>query len=128
MTNLQKIQTRLSESREKANALSLKTDRTKEEEVTLTELRTKHSAIEKEYRTALETSTQPKVIVQDSEKRELDNLTAKASIGSVISCALDQRATDGETRELQQHYGLSGNQIAIEQLRRPEQRAVTPGT
>ena len=26
-----------------------------------------------------------------------------------------------KTRELQQHYGLSGNQIAIEQLRRPEQ-------
>ena len=92
MNSLQKIQTRLSESREKANALSLKSDRTKEEEAQLVELRTKHTAIEKEYRAALETSTEPQVVVVDAEKRELDALTAKASIGSVISCALDQRA------------------------------------
>ena len=69
MTDLQKTQKRLSESREAVNELSMTADRSEAQEAKLTELRTKHSAVEKEYREALEASTDPKVIVRDGETR-----------------------------------------------------------
>ena len=123
MNSLQRVQKNLSESREKLNQLSMKSDRTKEEEAQLVELRAAHSKLETEYRTALEDSNQPKVIVKDAEQRELDGLILKASVGDVLHAALDQRSTDGATAELQTHYGLSPHQVALEQL---ETRAVTP--
>ncbi len=123
MNSLQRVQKNLSESREKLNQLSMKSDRTKEEEAQLLELRAAHSKLETEYRTALEASTEPKVIVKDAETRELDGLILKASVGDVLHAALDQRSTTGATHELQTHYGLSPHQVALEQL---ETRAVTP--
>ena len=122
MTKLQRIQTRLSESREKANSLSLKTDRSKEEEKKLVELRKAHSKLELEYRETLESTPETNVVVDDAETRELDGLILKASVGDVLHAALDQRSTDGATAELQTHFGLTSNQIALEQL---ERRAVT---
>ena len=123
MTDLQKIQKRLSESREAVNELSMKADRSEAEEAKLTELRTKHTAVEKEYRQALESSTDPKVIVRDGETREFDELLSRSTVGRVLTAALSQRSTDGAEAELQQHFGLAANQIALEQL---ETRAVTP--
>ena len=124
MTDLQKIQKRLSESREAANELSMKSDRSEAEETKLTELRAKHTAIEKEYRQALEASTDPKVIVRDGETREFDQLLSRSTVGRILTSALSQRATDGAEAELQAHFGLTSNQVPLEML---ETRAVTPG-
>ena len=60
MTPLQKAQLKLSTSREAANDLAAKADRTPEEDQKLTELRNKHKELEKEYRTALEPTVEPR--------------------------------------------------------------------
>ena len=57
---------------------------------------------------------------------ELRELIGKASIGEIVSGALRNKATSGAERELQDHYGLSGNEVPLELLRAPvEKRAVT---
>ena len=67
--------------------------------------------------------------VLDSEKpedRELRELVSKASIGEIISGALRNKPAAGASRELQEHFGLAGNEVPLELLRAPvEQRAVT---
>ena len=123
MTDLQKIQKRLSESRESVNELSMKADRSEAEETKLTELRTKHTSVEKEYREALEATTDPKVIVRDGETREFDEILSRSTVGRILTSALSQRATDGAEAELQAHFGLTSNQVPLEML---ETRAVTP--
>ena len=123
MTPLQKAQLKLSTSREAANDLAAKADRTPEEDQKLTELRNKHKELEKEYRTALEPTVEPRVTVRDGETREFDELLSRSTVGRVLTAALSQRSTDGAEAELQQHFGLAANQIALEQL---ETRAVTP--
>ena len=123
MTPLQKAQLKLSTSREAANDLAAKADRTPEEDQKLTELRNKHKELEKEYRTALEPTVEPRVTVRDGETREFDELLSRSTVGRVLTAALSQRSTDGAKAELQQHFGLAANQIALEQL---ETRAVTP--
>ena len=81
--------------------------------------------IEREYRDAVREAPEPQVTVIDAEQRELNRLTRRASVGNVLGAALNQRATEGAEAELQTHFGLASNQIAIEQLR-GEERAVTP--
>ena len=125
MTPLQKEQLKLSTSREAANDLAAKADRTPEEDQKLTELRNKHKELEKEYRTALEPTVEPRVTVRDGETREFDALLSRSTVGRVLTAALSQRSTDGAEAELQQYFGLAANQIALEQL---ETRAVTAGT
>ena len=124
MTALQRIQKKLSESREAINTLQAKQDRSAEDNTKLQELRSEHQTLEATYRTALEASPDPEPQVLDTETRALDRLVTRARISSVLQAALDQRATDGAEAELQQHLGLGVHQIALEQLR-GENRAVT---
>ncbi len=128
MTKLQKIMVRQSEVRERLGeiaAVEELTDELKAEERTLsTELRD----LEVKYRAAVAAEGKPddnngQAPVIDAETRALDRLVGRASIGGILQATLDQRSTDGAEAELQQHFGLSGNQIAVEQL---ETRAVTP--
>ena len=79
MTPLQKAQLKLSTSREAANDLAAKADRTPEEDQKLTELRNKHKELEKEYRTALEPTVEPRVTVRDGETREFDELLSRST-------------------------------------------------
>lgn len=123
MTKLQKIQLKLSESREAINTLQGKQDRSEEDNRKLQELRTAHQGLEAEYRTTLEQTPDPQPQVIDSEQRELDRLVGRAQIGNVLASALDQRATSGAEQELQAHFGLAGNQIPVELLF--ERRAAT---
>ena len=123
MTKLQKAQKRLSESRTAINELTAKAERTPEDEAQLSELRSKHADLEAEYRQALEDTPPLESRVVDGERREFQGLLDRASIGNILAASLSQRATDGAEAELQQHFGLAPNQIALEQL---EVRAVTP--
>ena len=60
------------------------------------------------------------------EDRELRELIGKASIGEIVSGALRNKPADGASKELQEHYGLAGNEIPLELLRAPvETRAIT---
>ena len=65
------------------------------------------------------------------ENRELERLTREARIADVFDAALGGGITEGETRELQQHYGLAPNFVPVEifAMDEPaplETRAVTP--
>ena len=62
----------------------------------------------------------------DAEGAELRALTARSSAGAIFAAAIEHRATDGATAELQQHYRLSPNQVPLAMLRSIETRAVTP--
>ena len=59
----------------------------------------------------------------DPDDRELRALIDGASVGAIFGAALEHRSTDGQTAELQQHYGLAPNQVPLAML---ETRAVTP--
>ena len=71
----------------------------------------------------METTTK----TEKPEDRELVQLTERSNLGSILMAAVEHRATGGPELELQQHHGLSSNQIPLDLLRlRPEERAVTP--
>ena len=61
----------------------------------------------------------------DSEARELQRLTERASVGDVFASVVERRATTGETAELQSHCGLQGNEMPLSMLRGVEKRATT---
>ena len=56
------------------------------------------------------------------EARELERITAAASVADIVHAAVEKRATDGATAELQKHLGISGDQVPLELL---ETRAAT---
>ena len=92
-------------------------------------LTTEQAKVEKEFKAALaelraeeETTV---TTVEDTEARELQRLTERASVGDVFASVVERRATTGETAELQSHFGLQGNEMPLSMLRGVEKRAVT---
>lgn len=63
--------------------------------------------------------------VDDAEGAELRRLEGEASVGSIFQAAIENRATEGVEKELQEHFDLAANQIPLSLLR-IEDRAVTP--
>ena len=66
---------------------------------------------------ALQVEQAAGLTVVDTEARELQRLTERANVGAIFSAAVEHRQTDGETAEIQQHFGLASNQVPIEMLR-----------
>ena len=61
------------------------------------------------------------------EGRELRQLIDSANLGEIFDAALERRAIDGATRELQEHYHLAANQVPLDLLSgQNETRAITP--
>ena len=60
-----------------------------------------------------ETETETESTGADSEGRELRELTDKAALSDIFISAVDQSATEGATRELQQHFELGANQVPL---------------
>ena len=96
------------------------------------EIRTEQRELTTEYRD-LQTSisaaeiSDPTVEVQgapNAEQLEFQRLVDGSNLGDVARGVIEKRAVDGETAELQQHYGLGANQFPIDLLR-TEHRAVT---
>ena len=131
-TNQQKLyrlQVRQSEAREKLSTLDAKPDRSTDEQVELDRLDGELRGLEPEFRDALkavDSEQTAAVTVNDTEARELRELTSRASVGDVLLAALEKRATTGAIQELQTAHGLGPNQIPIDMLRLPtEARAVS---
>ena len=59
----------------------------------------------------------------DGESAELEGILQRAELGAIYDAVLNQRSTDGAEAELQDHFGLAGNQVPLAML---ETRAVTP--
>ena len=60
----------------------------------------------------------------DGEGAEHRALVARCSLGDIFGASIEHRQTEGAVRELQEHLGLSGNQVPLDLLL--EHRAVTP--
>ena len=132
-----KLQLEQSEKREKINALLAKDELTDDERAELDTLTKRMQELEVELRAALVLEgeseeraraafdgTVPNAAPADPEARELARLTEASSIAAIFTATLEHRSTDGETAELQKHYGLSPNQVPLDLM--IERRAVTP--
>ena len=130
-----KLQIEMSEKREKINALLGKEELTDDERSELDTLTKRAQEIEVELRAALvvdgESEERARAAFDGTpattpeatpEARELERITAAASVADIVHAAVEKRATDGATAELQKHLGISGDQVPLELL---ETRAAT---
>ena len=81
-------------------------------------------ALEGELRAAI--VAEPEVVItdaDDTEARELRELTDRADLEHIFAAALDHRQTEGAEAELQKHFGMGSNQVPLSMI---EERAVTP--
>ena len=125
MTAKARIALKMSEKRQRVNellALDTVTDETRGE---LAGLTTELQNLEVELRAAIAAEPDPSVTVNDdtAEGRELRELVERCNLGNIYDAALEHRNATGAERELQEHYGLAGNQVPLDLL---ETRAVTP--
>ena len=121
MLDSQRLQIRISEIRSRLNEISglegaAYTEEIRQEQDNLT---TEFREAETKYRAAtiLEDEETQNGLPLDSETRELQRLTERASVGDILSATFEKRQTSGEAAELQQHYGLGSHQVPLEMLR-----------
>ena len=125
MTKKTKIKLEQSEKRQKLNEINALDELTDEQRQEMSALTTRMGELEIEFRAAL--AAEPDLVeirTGTPEDRELRALIVGSSIGNIFGAVLEHRATDGQTRELQEHYHLGFNQIPLDLL--VEHRAVTP--
>ena len=126
MTKRQKLELELSEKRSAINAMLSKDELTEDERGELATLTTRAQECEVEFRAAVVAEGEAPPIetrTGDREAGELADLITRSSVGDVFAATLDHRVTDGATAEVQQHFGIAPNQVAVAML---ETRAVTP--
>ena len=119
MTPAQKLALRASDIRARLAELGGTPDLTDEQNAEISELRNEYQDVEKRSAALIvagDKPVEPVVKEQRSEDRELDGLIAGASIASIFGATLEHRSTEGQTAELQEHFGLSPNQIPLELL------------
>ena len=119
MTPTQKIQVRMSETREKINAMPEirvdDADKLAEREKLTAELK----AQEAELRAAIEADDN-----KTSETREWADVSGRFDLGEMFSNVMEHRTSAGAIGEVQKERGLAPNAIPTEMLM--EKRAVTP--
>ena len=139
MNALQKLQLEQSKVREDIGVLLDKPERSDEDREALTTLTKRAGELEVELRAAITAESlepnpkETRTETETREERELRELHDGSNVGDIFTAALSHGLTDGQTAELQQHYGLKSNQIPLElfaldsfQERDTEERAVTP--
>ena len=122
MTPIQKLQIRMSETREKVN--DLVTAESADDVTQRDKLSADLKALEAELRAAIEAdgaaSTSP-------EAREWDDLNSGFDLGEMFTNVIEHRANSGEIAEVQAERGLAANAIPTDMLM-VEYRAVDSGT
>ena len=125
MTKSQELQLKSSELREKINALGALETRSDEQRRELDKLTRELMDVETRFRAeiAIEGTTQDDF----DEDEQLRELAMRANAGEIVDATLEHRSLNGATREIQDEFGLQGNQIPLAMLRYgTEHRAVTP--
>ena len=118
---------KLSELREKLNALNTITEPTDDQKTEERDLLSTQKTVEVEYRAAVTDEADEVHPSADAETRERLQLVSRASLGAIFARAVEHRATDGAESELQAALDLAPNQVPIDLLRAPvEHRAITP--
>ena len=126
MTPTQKVALKISETRERLNVLLNKEERSAEETTELDTLTGTMKGLEIEARAAI--AAEDNFIELPAgdgggEEKELRELLENANMGMIMENVIEQRASSGAEREVQDHFKLAGNQIPLAML---ETRAVTP--
>ena len=119
MTPTQKLQIKMSETREKVNDLA-----TAESEADISrreKLVDELKAQEVEYRAAIEADDADDTT---AETREWADVSSRFDLGEMFTDVMEHRASDGAIAEVQKERGLAANAIPTEMLM--EHRAVTP--
>ena len=124
MTPKATIAVKMSEKRERINALLMQDEISDEQRAETATLTTELQHLEVELRAAIVADAGTETRIPGSpEDRELRELTDRCNLGSIFAAVLEHRNATGPEAELQEHYGLAGNQIPLALL---ETRAVTP--
>lgn len=124
MTELERAQLRASEIRTRLAELAAVPELDDEQRSELDTLRTEYGDVERRVQALTIAGSAPGDGDGDgdgeTESREsdpeLEALLAAANIGDIYEAALSGRPTDGETRELQEHYGLEETSVPLAML------------
>ena len=128
MTPAQTLALRASDIRSRLAELGGTPDLSDEQNAEISELRNEYQDVEKRSAALIvagDKPIEPVVKEQRSEDRELDGLIAGASIGQIFNAAIEKRATEGQTAELQTELKLAGNQIPLALLLETRAAGVT---
>ena len=118
MKALQKVQLRLSEIRKRMAELAAEETLTDEQTQEIEQLRSEYGQCESRQQALLvagedEGTGSEETTAETTEDREYSELVAGASVGDIVGAAVEGRATDGQTAELQQHHELRSNQVPL---------------
>ena len=117
MTKRQKLELRASEIRAKLSELAGVDALTDEQRTEIDTLRNEYADTERRIQAATIGDDKPEGRETRTEDRELAELIGAADVGAIFTATLEHRATDGQTAELQQHFGLGANQVPLVLLR-----------
>ena len=134
MTNAQKLALRLSEIRQKLNALSAKDELTEAEQDEMRGLSSEYPATEERWRAAQIAEGDDEAAARgddgDGEDRERRELRSRCRVGRYVTAALDGLPVQGAEAELSATAGCAGSvPLELFEVRRSvstEKRAVTP--
>ncbi len=119
MTNVQKLQVALSQSRKALSEhLSIPEEQRSEDYASKLDQFTREVASkDAELVAAQLVEQEPEQRSGAPEDRELRDLHQRANVGNVFDAVLERRNVDGVERDLQEHYELAFNQVPIELLK-----------
>ena len=122
---LQQLMARASAIRAELAELAALDEPTAEQLAQIGELRTEYASVETRS-AAYHLSADADADTDDADADDAPEphpLAGEASLGRIVQAVLEQRSIDGAERELQEEFGLNGNQVPLAML---ETRAVTP--
>ena len=118
MTDKQRLELRQSEIRARMAELAA-ADATEETRSEIGTLSAEYQSNESRINAAIIAGDAPEPVITptgDAATSELMRIINGASVGEIYKAVLEQRSTDGATRELQAHFGLAPNQVPLELL------------
>ena len=130
MTDLQRVQLRLSQVRQRLAEIGSIEDVTDEIRTEAGNLQTEVRDLETRQSALIAAGVEPVVepTGEGLNDEQFAELVTRANAGEVFEAALEHRSLEGATRELQEELGLQGNQVPLALLTQAqlETRAVTP--
>ena len=125
MTHKARLAAKMSEKRERVNALLSQDEMTEEQRGELAGLTKELQDLEIELRAAItEEQTRETRTEGSPEERELRELRGRVRVGNYLGAALEMRAADGAEAEFNQAHGMGLDRFPLELLA-PEIRATT---
>ena len=132
MTDLQRLALRGREIQTRLAELGGKAEFTDDERSELDKLRNEFGDLNRRM-SAIEIGADgAEVTESNTGDDQLTELIRRGNVGEMFDSIIAHAATDGANAELQEHYGIDGNQVPLAMLRRDEDvddlhtRAVTP--